>query len=356
MTSQSLDLAELGWNRFFASQLSTEDLTSLLPVRVVAVHRDKLHVLGAGLDTLIEPFFATTPGDKATAATAGDWLLVCRETLRPLRLLNRASVFKRRAAGTGSQVQLIGANVDTLFVVTSCNQDFNVPRLERYLSLASDAGVVPVVVLTKSDLAADATEFAQKAAALMPGLLVETIDARDRASVARLLPWCAPGQTVALLGSSGVGKSTLINTLSGAGDIATQGVRVHDDKGRHTTTARRLHRLPSGGWMLDSPGMRELQLADVKDGIEEVFDDLVALAETCRFSDCGHATEPGCAVQAAIKSGTLEAARLARWQKLSAEEERNAESMGVRRERARSFGKHVKSVMKEKRSRFTDRS
>ncbi|WP_205944697.1 ribosome small subunit-dependent GTPase A [Pelagibius litoralis] len=279
----------------------------------------------------------------------GDWLLLDRETFRPRRLLQRKSLFKRRAAGTGRKLQLIAANVDTLFIVSSCNQDFNTARLERYLALAREAEVTPVIVLTKADLTDLPEDFARAAAKLLPGLLVEVLDARDPDSVACLADWCARGETVALVGSSGVGKSTLINTLSGANRIATQSIREDDDKGRHTTSARVLHRLPAGGWLLDTPGMRELQLTDVKTGLEEVFADVVVLARMCRFADCRHEAEPGCAVLAAVDAGTLDAERLKRWRKLAAEEARNTENLAERRARDRAFGKMVKGVMRDKR-------
>jgi ribosome biogenesis GTPase / thiamine phosphate phosphatase len=350
MTSQSSDLADFGWNAFFASQLDFADKTPLIPARVMAVHRDRVRVTGLGVDRLIPPFVETA-GDDESAATVGDWLLLERETGRARRLLRRRSLFKRRAAGTGRKLQLIAANVDTLFIVSSCNQDFNAARLERYLVLASEAEVTPVVVLTKADLADAPEDFARAAAKLLPGLLVEILDARSPDGVACLAPWCASGQTVALVGSSGVGKSTLINSLTGSGGIATQSTREDDDKGRHTTTGRALHRLPAGGWLLDTPGMRELQLTDVTSGLDDVFAGIVALAKGCRFSDCRHDSEPGCAVLAAIESGVLDAGRVKRWRKLVAEEARNTESLADQRARDRAFGKMARRIIKDKRSR-----
>ena len=286
---------------------------------------------------------------RRSAATVGDWLLLDRGH-RPLRRLERKSLFKRRAAGGESRIQLIAANVDTLFVVSSCNADFNPPRLERYLALAREADVTPVVVLTKADQAEAPGDYARTAARLLPGQLVETVDARDSARIACLEAWCGHGQTVALVGSSGVGKSTLVNTLAGVA-LATREVRADDQKGRHTTTGRALHRLPAGGWLLDTPGMRELALTDVKDGLDEVFADVVALADNCRFADCRHDGEPGCAVRAAIEAGTLKPERLRRHRKLVAEEARNSENLAERLARDRAFGKMVKGIMRDKRRR-----
>ncbi|HKU97887.1 MAG TPA: ribosome small subunit-dependent GTPase A [Vineibacter sp.] len=351
MTFSDSDLAAFGWNDFFAAQYAPDD--QVIPVRVVAVHRGALHVAGPAVDTLMPPFFGDA-GDEEAAATVGDWLLLDAATGRPRCLLRRRSLFKRRAAGTGRALQLIAANVDTLFVVSSCNQDFNVARLERYLALAREADVTPVVVLTKADLTNAPASYAGAAAGLLPGLMVKAVDARTAAGVADLAPWCAPGRTVALVGSSGVGKSTLINTLTGTDEIATQGIRAADDRGQHTTTARALHRLPSGGWLLDTPGMRELQLSDVRAGLDDVYGDIVTLARACRFGDCRHDSEPGCAVRAAIEAGSLDPGRLLRWRKLMAEDSHNSESLAQRRARSRAFGKMARRIMKDKRTRWQE--
>ena len=346
MTNEKLSLADFGWSQHFQSQLQPRDTDELTPARVLAVHRNRLDVAGPDFSGRIPPLASD---DDDGQATVGDWLLIDRSSQLPRRLLARKSLFKRKAAGTGRRIQLIAANVDTLLIVTSCNQDFNRARLERYLALAREAEVMPVVVLTKADLE-DPSEYVAEAARLMPGLLVESLNARSAEEVSRLAMWCGRGQTVALVGSSGVGKSTLINSLTGA-TLATAAIREDDAHGRHTTSGRSLHRLPAGGWLLDTPGMRELQLADVEAGIEDVFADVVALAGDCRFADCRHESEPGCAVRGAIADGRLDAARLDRFRKLSNEERRNSEELWRRRARERGFGRLVREVLKDKRDK-----
>jgi len=348
MTSDFQRLAALGWSSHFQTQLDADDLVALAPVRVLAVHRSGYDVAGADFTGHVPPLRADS--DEGQVAV-GDWLMIDRTTHLPRRLLDRKSLFKRKAAGIAQRIQAIAANVDTLLVVTSCNQDFNVARLERYLALAREAEVTPVVVLTKADLTEDTDPYLTAARRLMPGLLVECLDARDHGEAAVFGPWCRIGQTVALVGSSGVGKSTLVNTLTGDVTLATAAIRETDAHGRHTTTGRSMHRLAAGGWLLDTPGMRELQLADAGAGIEEVFADIVDLARACRFADCSHNQEPGCAVRAAIEAGMLEAERLARYRKLAREDARNSEAIWKRRARERGFGKMVKGIMKEKRGR-----
>jgi ribosome biogenesis GTPase len=341
-------LADFGWTAHFQSQLDESELQTHMPVRVVAVHRTGLDVAGPQHTGRVPPL-PSRDGDETMAATVGDWLLLDQH-LRPRRVLARTSLFKRRAAGTEVRLQLIAANIDTLFIVSSCNADFSPARLERYLAVAREAQVSPVVVLTKADLTDDTGSLVAKAAKLMPGLMVEAIDARAPEEARRLMPWCGRGQTVAVMGSSGVGKSTLLNTLAGESRQATSAIRG-DDTGKHTTTARSLHRLPSGAWLLDTPGMRELQITNVEAALEDVFAEVATLAASCRFSDCTHESEPGCAVQAAIAAGEMEEERLRRYRKLKREDLYNSETIAEAHARVRRFHRRVRAAARARRDR-----
>jgi ribosome biogenesis GTPase len=285
------------------------------------------------------------PGGTGTL-TVGDW--VRAEGGAVAHVFDRQSLLKRRAAGTEAREQLIAANVTTLGIVSSCNADFNERRLERYLVLAADAGCLPVVILTKADQTADPSAYIRRAERLSPLLTALAIDATDLLEIRRLYPWVRSGGTLALVGSSGVGKTTIRNALTGEA-AEVQDIREDDAKGRHTTTSRALVRTGAGGWLIDTPGMRALRLADASDGIGTVFAEIEALALKCRFSDCAHQTEPGCAVQEAIAQGALDPDRLRRWRKLKAEDMRNTETIAEARAREKDFGKMVKGSMKRRR-------
>lgn len=319
-------LDALGWQPFFADQTDAGEMALAPPVRVASVHRNSFSVVGPGIDLLIP---------AGLSATVGDWLLLNRALPSSSRVLARKSLIKRRAPGHDRQAQPIAANLDTAFIVTSCNDDFNVARLERYVALAFEAGVVPVIVLTKADECSDPDAYIALAKGVTRDVGVISVDARGPGAAEALAPWCGAGQTVGFMGSSGVGKSTLVNALSGWEAAATRGIREDDAKGRHTTTRRQLHFLPSGCVVLDTPGMRELQITDAAMGVSEVFADLTELAAGCHFNNCKHLSEPGCAVQAAIAAGEVDAARVTRWRKLLVEDAANTQSLTLRKSGSR---------------------
>jgi ribosome biogenesis GTPase len=251
-----------------------------------------------------------------------------------VKVLPRRSVLSRAAAGERYERQIIAANIDYVLVLTGLDGDFNPARIERYLSLTEDSGAQPVVLLSKLDMREDADEQVEALRARLPaGVPIHAINGKDPASVAALAQYLQPGDSAVLVGSSGAGKSTLTNTLLGVQRMATGEVRAHDSRGRHTTTHRALLQLPTGGCLIDTPGMRELKLTGEEN--LDLFADIDELAERCRFADCGHGSEPGCAVQAALDSGELSAERWRNYLKLRDEREDQAATLEARLRRQR---------------------
>jgi ribosome biogenesis GTPase len=337
-------LQDYGFVPFFAQQTTLDEIEQSRVGRVIEVQRSLITVSNGSKERSIPPTSSRHNAAPELKPTVGDWVVLDDQCSRVERVLDRKSIIRRVAAGEKTEMQLIAANIDILFVVTSCNEEFNESRLERYLSLAIEAGVIPVILLTKIDLSDDSDSYTERARSVQPGLPVESINALDRSTFDGVMAWIERGSTIALVGSSGVGKSTLLNTLSETKIAATNEIREDDKRGRHTTSHRALHRLPGGGLLIDVPGIRELKVADVDAALATVFDDIEAMAAKCRFTDCGHESEPGCAVRNAVENGDIEARRLRNYLKLLGENERNSASLAGKRLQGRTFAKHVKQA------------
>ena len=337
-------LDDLGWDAAWAEALAgVADAAALTPARVAVEHRGAVEVVDGAGGFWAEPtgkmFFDA--GDKRSLPVVGDWVAVAdadtarasgsRARLRAI--LPRRSCLVRRAAGEREEPQPIAANVDVAFVVTSANLDLNPRRLERYLVTVRDGGAAPVLVINKADLAEDPAPLLASARAVAGDAPVLMTSAVRGIGLDALAAFVGHGRTAVFVGSSGVGKSTIIGALmAGQVDLASQPARAHDDRGKHTTTRRELYVLTGGGILIDTPGMRELQLWGDADEELVAFDDIDALAAACRFSDCRHQQEPDCAVRAAVAAGSLAPERLAGFQKLAAERA-SSRARGPRRRR-----------------------
>jgi ribosome biogenesis GTPase len=309
-----LDLGALGWSNELAASLEP----GCIPGRVVAAHRAAFDVAcdGAVVRTRLPGRLAHF---ESVDVAVGDWVGLRDGLIRSV--LPRRSALVRSAAGLTSESQTLAANVDVAFVVTSFGPDLEPRRLERYLVTVWESGASPEIVLTKADRFADVGAMVAEVEAVAVGVPVWVVSAVTGAGVVEVRARVGPGRTAVLVGSSGVGKSTLVNLWLGEELLATSETRADDDEGRHTTTRRELLLLPGGGIVVDTPGIRELQLWDVaaSGALEEAFSDVEELAATCRFHDCAHGVEPGCAVQAALVDGSLPRERYASWQKLQRE-------------------------------------
>jgi ribosome biogenesis GTPase / thiamine phosphate phosphatase len=346
-----LTLEELGWSAFFANAFEPYRRGNTIPARVVVRHHGPCELL-----TEQGPLGGVPAGrlEESHLPVVGDWVVA--RTLPGERkalieaVLPRRSAFTRKEAWQRTVEQVVAANVDTVFLVSAFAHDLNVRRMERYLTAAWESGAEPVVVLNKADLSADPAADAAAIEAIAFGVQVHAVSAVSGDGLDALERYFAVGRTVALLGSSGVGKSTLVNRFAGERVMKVRNLR-QDGRGRHTTTHRELVPLPAGGLLLDTPGMRELQLWASEDALDATFDDVIRLFDGCRFSDCSHEREPGCAVQAALAEGTLSRSRYESWRKLQRELRRleirqDARLRAEARKEVRRFSRRIKQSKK----------
>jgi ribosome biogenesis GTPase len=320
-------LQGLGWNSYFDALWCEHEKPAWLPARVISQQRGLWRVAGEFTERWAEASGTLRAAADAGAdwPTVGDW--VAAEILsgggRPLihEVLPRRSKFARKVAGRRIEEQVIAANVDTAFVVMALDGDFNVRRLERFLAQCWESGARSIIVLNKADDCGDVAARVAEVESVAAGLPIFAVSARTGEGLEALDSLLEPGHTIVLLGSSGVGKSTLLNHFLQRDAQVVQPVRISDSRGRHTTTSRELFALPGGALLIDTPGLRELQLWGATEGVEQTFSDIEELAAQCKYGDCGHTSEPGCAVQAAIAEGRLEADRLESQRKLQREQE-----------------------------------
>lgn len=356
-----MSLAELGWDETFAKAFEAWSARhDVEPARVIIgfnyIYR--VSVETGELEATISGRLKHRATSRSELPAVGDWVVVRKRTGEGggsiIAVLPRRSWFSRRMAGNVTDEQIVAANVDVVFVVMGLDRDFNPRRLERYLLLARESGAAPVILLTKPDLCPDVPARVADVAALAGDLPTHVLSPKLNQGIEQVATYLTPGRTGALLGSSGVGKSTIINRLIGEEVQKTREVREADSRGRHTTTHRELVTLPNGGLIIDTPGMRELQLWDVGEAVRQTFDDIEVLAAHCHFTDCRHRDEPRCAVKAAVADGRLAPERLESYLKLQDELAHLARQQDERaqldeKRRSKIMGKAMKQYLKTKR-------
>ncbi len=325
MNSHTHQLSALGWNKFFELHFQPYAGSDYTSGRVALEYKHfyRLYTQWGEVLAEIAGKLRHEAVNRADLPAVGDWVVIRprpeRDKVTIHAVLTRRSKFTRKVAGSRTEEQIVGANIDTVFLVSSLNQDFNPRRIERYLTVAWESGANPVIILSKSDLCDEVEDRITETQRVAGGVPIHAISIVNQEGLKELTRYFLQGQTVALLGSSGVGKSTLINHLIGRDHLRVQEVREHDGRGRHTTTHRELILLPRGGLVLDTPGLRELQLWDGEGGLQLAFGDIEALASRCYFSDCRHQDEPRCAVREALAKGVIDAERYLSYEKLQKE-------------------------------------
>ncbi len=346
-------LKRLGWNAFFGESFR-EYAVDYEPGRVSAVRKSSCEVHTK--EGVVRARVSGRLRQDGLRPAVGDWVAISRDDsgARTIQaILPRKSKISRKDPSRAVGEQVMATNIDTVFIVTSLNQDLNLRRLERYIAAAGQSGAEPVVVLNKSDLCSDVEAKIDDVKSIASDLSVLAVSATEKTGLEKLSPYLQDGKTVVLLGSSGVGKSTIINALDGRERQKIGEIREDDGRGRHTTTARELLILEKGGIIIDNPGMREIQLWDASEGLDEAFQDVIELAKECKFRDCRHETEPGCAVKRAIEEGTLSEVRLESYRKLqrellAIERKKNPKLMAEEQKKWKNISRMAKEIKKRK--------
>ncbi|MDH3890411.1 MAG: ribosome small subunit-dependent GTPase A [candidate division Zixibacteria bacterium] len=353
-----MDLHTLGFDDFFESRFLDFREQGYTPARVTQEHRERYQLFSekGEIAAQLSGRFRHQAATLADYPTVGDWVAIDHRDLSSDSVIHglvpRRTSFSRKAVLAGgpkyragrTDEQVLAANVDSVLLVAGLDNDFNVRRIERYLTIAWDSGAQPVIVLNKADLCDDPEAAVDQVEAVAAGVPVHSVSAVSGLGIETLSDYLKTGHTLAFLGSSGVGKSSLINQLLGESKLATGGVRKGDGRGRHTTTQRELIILPSGGLVIDTPGLREIQQFNDEGGLSRTFGDIETLMDQCRFNDCGHDTEPGCAVRAALESGSLDPKRYQSYLKMLKEQVHLTKRRDVhsRRQMEREFGQRVR--------------
>ena len=354
-----MELSDIGWNKDIEYNYQKLDIDNVLLGRVIFHSRKQYKIITTTGEVTanLSNSFINSIDSKSELPSIGDWVCLKHiDDFRPyqiVKLIHRKNKLSRKVSGEKSEEQIIASNIDIVFILTSADQDFNIRRLERYITSINEIGAQPIIILNKVDIYKDYEKYMIETEESFPNIPILPISAKNNKNIGLVRNYIKPGKTIVLLGSSGVGKSTLINIILGYSRQAVGEIRVKDGKGRHVTTSREIIILPGGGMLIDNPGIRELQLWSSDIGISKTFEDIEELSRQCRFSDCTHNTEPGCAIKNAIEKGELSKERVDSYKKLLCELEylSNRRNTYERRKKDKKLGKiyrQGKSIRKYK--------